>query len=185
LTELDMSFCTSDVVGREGRVCASWAPRQARPGPAHLTRGAHPDEPSPTGEPVPPMVCAVSSADLVGWTNTGIGSDMHTDKFALCSVPKTFTRPGGPSTRSTRVRLAGRVADHSAMQFGREGVDGSSQLSVRLEFELLLGEVMVGFGLLKRALTVLSDHHERRQEDCLERHDQRVGIRTAWSRRRL
>jgi hypothetical protein len=42
------------------------------------------------------------------------------------------------------------------------------EVGVLLQHRFLLGEVVVGLGLLERSLTVLADHHERRQEDRFE-----------------
>ena len=58
------------------------------------------------------------------------------------------------------------------MDLGREGVDRPREFGVRLKFLLLGDEIMIRFGLLERRLPVLTDHHEGREEDCLERHNQ-------------
>jgi hypothetical protein len=44
---------------------------------------------------------------------------------------------------------------------------------VLLEQRFLLRVVVVGLLLLERRLAVLADHHERRQEDRFQRHDER------------
>jgi len=51
----------------------------------------------------------------------------------------------------------------------RVDLPGESGVEVQLVF--LLDEVMVGLRLLERRLSVLADHHERREEDRLERDD--------------
>src|SRR5258705_11775181 len=51
-------------------------------------------------------------------------------------------------------------------------MDLTGQFGIGLELQLLSLKVMVCLGLLKRRLTVLTDHHERRKEDRLERHDE-------------
>jgi hypothetical protein len=59
-------------------------------------------------------------------------------------------------------------------------VDPLGELGVGLEQLLLRDEVVVGLGLLERRLAVLADHHERRQEDRLERDDQRQRLPRAF-----
>ena len=72
----------------------------------------------------------------------------------------------------TRVPSAPALGEQALVQLGGERVDLAGQLGVRLQLELRLHEVVVGLGLLEGGLTVLTDHHERRQEDRLQRHDQ-------------
>jgi hypothetical protein len=47
-------------------------------------------------------------------------------------------------------------------------MDRAGQFRVGLEFQLLFGEVMIRFGLLKGRLVVLADHDKRGQEDRLQ-----------------
>ena len=56
---------------------------------------------------------------------------------------------------------------------GRRRGDSCRQLGVGLELRLLFSEVVIGLRLLEGGLAVLPDHHERRQEDRLERDHQR------------
>ena len=49
----------------------------------------------------------------------------------------------------------------------------AGELGVGPEFLCLGREVVVGLGALELGLAVLADHDERRQEDRLERDDQR------------
>ena len=70
------------------------------------------------------------------------------------------------------VARSARVWHDVAMDVGREGVDRPREFGVRLKFLLLCDEVMIRFGLLERRLPVLTDHHEGRKKDCLERHNQ-------------
>jgi len=58
------------------------------------------------------------------------------------------------------------------MQFHCEHMDLTRQLGIGLQFQLLRLKIMVCLSLLELRLPVLSDHHERRKEDCLERHDE-------------
>src|SRR5215510_8907055 len=59
------------------------------------------------------------------------------------------------------------------VQFGGELIDLAGQLRVGLELQLLLGEVVIGLGLLEGRLPVLANHDKRGQEDRFQRHDQR------------
>src|ERR1700732_2673580 len=67
----------------------------------------------------------------------------------------------------------GRLTDETAMQLRCEQMDLTCEFGVGLQFQLLGLEVMVCLCLLESRLPILTDHHERRKEDCLERHDQR------------
>ena len=68
-------------------------------------------------------------------------------------------------------RLLHRLRDR--VDLLRHRVDRACQLRVELQLLLLLLEVAVRFRLLERGLPVLTDHDERRQEDRLQRHDER------------
>jgi hypothetical protein len=59
------------------------------------------------------------------------------------------------------------------MDLGRQRVDLTREVGVRAQFLSLGREVVVGLGALELCLAVLADHHERRQKDRLERHDER------------
>jgi hypothetical protein len=63
--------------------------------------------------------------------------------------------------------------DEAFVQFCCQNMNLASQLGVGLQLELLCPEVMVRLGLLEGRLAILADHHERGQEDRLERHHQR------------
>ncbi|MCW2688095.1 MAG: hypothetical protein JWR37_2985 [Mycobacterium sp.] len=54
------------------------------------------------------------------------------------------------------------------MQFQCEQMDLTRQLGIGLQFQLLRLKIMVCLSLLELWLPVLTDHHERRKEDCLE-----------------
>jgi hypothetical protein len=60
------------------------------------------------------------------------------------------------------------IADEVAVEIARQGVDGSCELGVRLQFLGPGREVMVGLGARELGLSVLADHDERREEDRLE-----------------
>src|ERR1700738_2705989 len=62
--------------------------------------------------------------------------------------------------------------DEPSVQFLCEHMNLASELVVRLQLQFLGLEVMVGPGLLESRLTVLADHHERRQENRLKRQHQ-------------
>jgi hypothetical protein len=55
---------------------------------------------------------------------------------------------------------------------GGELVDGPCDVGVRVELLLRRFEVVICLGLLERRLAVLADHHEGRQEDGFQRHDE-------------
>jgi len=59
------------------------------------------------------------------------------------------------------------------VDLGGELVNHPGQLRVGMQLQLARDEVVVGLGLLERGLSVLTDHHERRQKDRLERDDER------------
>src|ERR1700757_1724987 len=65
-----------------------------------------------------------------------------------------------------------RWSEEAPVQFLCEHVNLTSELGVGLQLQFLSLEVMVGLGLLESRLTILSDHHEGRQEDRLHRHHQ-------------
>jgi hypothetical protein len=65
------------------------------------------------------------------------------------------------------------------VDLGGQVVDRLRQVSIDVQFLLALDEVVVCLRLLECRLPVLADHHERRQEDRLQRDDQ--GERRPWT----
>src|SRR5262249_22658957 len=71
------------------------------------------------------------------------------------------------------VRASTGGGDDVVVDLGGELVDGPRDVGVRVELLLRRLEVVVGLGLLEGCLAVLADHHEGRQEDRFQRHDER------------
>ena len=60
-----------------------------------------------------------------------------------------------------------RCGEQAAVELGGEGMDLAGDLGVGPQLDLLLDEVVVGFGLLEDRCAVLADHDEGREEDRL------------------
>jgi hypothetical protein len=85
------------------------------------------------------------------------------------NLNRSGRRNGG---RVTCGRCAVRGREQTRMNLGGQLVDEPGQVRIDMQFLLARHEVVVGLGLLKDGLPVLTDHHERRQEYRLQRDDE-------------
>ncbi len=67
----------------------------------------------------------------------------------------------------------GVILDQVVVKLGRKAMNLPRQVGVLVEELFRREKVVVRFGLLERGLTVLTNHDERREKDCLERDDER------------
>jgi hypothetical protein len=96
-------------------------------------------------------------------------------KIITRSIDPTEATAGRDSASQ---RLPGSLAcgfgagdDYGSVDVAGQSRDGSSELGVGVQLVLLDQEVVVSLLLLEGGLAVLTDHHEGRQEECLERDD--------------